>query len=419
MNPPCLLEKLAIVVPRYGKSLGGGAETLMRELAHKLIEHGVVKQIEVWTTCALDHRTWENVLPAGVEQDELITVRRFPVDPRDLEVFIRAEQVIHQRLGLHINDQLSWLAESVNSKALYSHIAKNGESFDLILFAPYLFATTFWGAMIFPERSAIVPCLHDEPYAYLEIFNILFHKVRGLIFNAQAEGELANRLYGLGQIEAKGGVVGMGFEPIDKIPLLSEEVRQKINNQQFILYSGRKEQGKNLDLLIENYRFYIEQNPSSNLLFVIIGSGEINFCQPLPSGVLDLGFVSEEQKKALMHNALVLCQPSTNESFSIVLMESWQLRTPVLVHADCAVTKEHVCNSSGGLYFANREEFNEILKIMQSDKNLRDTLGIAGEKYVSTVYSWSAVVARFIEACKQMNYEFMEQVENEARTACI
>ena len=74
---------IAAVLPRYGADLGGGAEALVRSLLLKLAEReGAQARIEVWTTCARDHRTWANELPAGRTMEDGISVYRFPVDPR-------------------------------------------------------------------------------------------------------------------------------------------------------------------------------------------------------------------------------------------------------------------------------------------------------------------------------------------------
>ena len=52
------------VTPRYGPEVIGGAESGARQLAEHLVaESGW--EAEVMTTCARDHLTWANELPAG------------------------------------------------------------------------------------------------------------------------------------------------------------------------------------------------------------------------------------------------------------------------------------------------------------------------------------------------------------------
>ena len=390
------IGKLALVLPRYGEKLGGGAEALSKALVEHAVAAGIIGQAEVWTTCARDHRTWANELPAGESIEGGLRVLRFPVDERNLETFIGAELAMQQGRVLTLDEQLEWLANSVNSRALYQHIAAHGAEVDALLFAPYLFATSFWGALICPEKSLIIPCLHDEQYAYQAVFRALFAAVRGVLFNTEAEGELARKLFPLHDWARKSGVVGMGFEECDHV------VQRQEAAVPYLLYSGRKEQGKNLDLLLRYFAAYRERAPESALELRLIGAGEITFCETLPTGVVDLGFVSEEEKSALMAGALALVQPSRNESFSIVLMEAWQAGTPVIVHAQCPVTRQHAIRSGGGLYFANENEFVAVVEYLVGDRGGAVRMGEAGRQYVREEYCWEAVLQRLrrvLERC--------------------
>ena len=57
--------RVAFVVPRYGREVVGGAETLCRLLAENLAGAGV--PVEVLTTCAVDHFTWADHHPEGTD----------------------------------------------------------------------------------------------------------------------------------------------------------------------------------------------------------------------------------------------------------------------------------------------------------------------------------------------------------------
>ena len=243
----------------------------------------------------------------------------------------------------------------------------------------------------------LIPCLHDEPYAYQSVFQVLFSKIRGVIFNADAERDLLAGLYSTPDLEEKSATVGMGFveEQAERVDL-KESFPQLPDN--YFLYSGRKEEGKNLGLLIE----YFEKLGAEDVKLVLIGSGEVGFLEKLPECVVDLGFVSEAEKLSLFREALALYQPSVNESFSIVLMEAWLQGTPVVVHGNCAVTREHVNESAGGLYFSNYEEFERVSRMLLEDRMLRAKLGASGREYVRFKYSWEAVLERFDSALKKI-----------------
>ena len=394
-----LVRRVAVILPRYGASLGGGAETLTRELFLKLIEYGIITYGEVWTTCALDHRTWKNELPVGTTIEDGLKVSRFSVDERDLEPFVQAEMKLSNAEELSLVEQVRWMENGVNSKALYQHIEQNHAEFDVLLFAPYLFPTSFWGPLIAPEKSVLIPCLHDEPYAYNSIFGALFSKVRGVFFNASAEQKLAESIYYNAELEKKSGVVGLGFEIKGR---QSQSVEKfKLTPKNYLLFSGRKERGKNLPLLLDYYE-KLEPTVKRNLPLVLIGSGQIDFRDKLPEFVVDLGFVSEEEKFELMAGALALCQPSTNESFSIVLLEAFLQQTPALVHADCAVTSGHVLTANGGLCFKDSSEFAASVKLLLESPQVALKLGCQARSYVEQNFNWDCVVSRAKETLERV-----------------
>ena len=385
-----IYKKLAFVVPRYAASIGGGAETLMRAIAIELVSRNY--EVDIITTCALDHRTWDNHFEEKMTIEDGLNVYRFKVDNRDLEKFIRVEQKLSKGFSVSIEEQISWLKNSVNSSGVNQYLIDNEDKYDLFFFAPYLFGTTFWGSQLIPQKSILVPCLHDESYAYLPIIRTMFRRVRGIMWNALPEAMLAKEIYKLDDLEKKGMEVGMGF--VD-----TSNILEKINfeHKSYFLYSGRKESGKGLDILLEYYDRVASEKLNLPLL-VLIGSGKIDFRQELPVGVVDLGFVSENQKSALMHGAKALFQPSLNESFSIVLMESWLNSTPVVVNSDCAVTSYHVKKSKGGYHYRSYESFKEIILNISNNIEEVEAKGVSGKNYVNTVYSWDSVIDRFEKA---------------------
>ncbi len=104
----------------------------------------------------------------------------------------------------------------------------------------------------------------------------------------------------------------------------------------------------------------------------------------------------------IIKNALALVQPSTNESFSIVLMEAWRLGVPVVVHGLCSVTKEHVEHSGGGLFFSDLDDFIGVMDRIISDAPPREAMGRSGKQYVAQEYSWPVVLKRFYSVVDQI-----------------
>lgn len=385
-------RSIAFVIPRYVRSMGG-AEALCAALGRALQADGCL--VTILTTCAADNRTWANEMPPGPFCEEGLSGIRFMVDERNLERWIPLQIRLSDGAALTIDEQLDWLEHSVTSSGLLAHLTEWGHTFDAILFAPYLFGTTFWGSQVHPDRSVIIPCLHDEAAAYLPAIRAMLRSVRGVIFNAQAERMLAERLHGA----LRGGVVGMGFDPI---PVAIEEHLEPLlpPDEQYLLYLGRKETGKNAHVLIDHFCAWKDRSPDTlPVKLVICGGGSFSdLHRPRAAereDIIDLAHVSEHDKSRLIKGAIALVQPSTNESFSIVLMEAWRLGVPVVVHGLCPVTKEHVEQSGGGLFFSNQRDFGGVIDRLIADAPLRNVMGQSGRRYVAQEYAWPTVIERF------------------------
>ena len=78
---------------------------------------------------------------------------------------------------------------------LFHHLLDHAADYRALVFTPYPFWVTFACSQVAPERSVLWTCLHDEPYAYLELFQPLFTGVGGLLFQTTPEHELAHRIH--------------------------------------------------------------------------------------------------------------------------------------------------------------------------------------------------------------------------------
>jgi glycosyltransferase involved in cell wall biosynthesis len=382
---------IAFVVPRYGREIVGGAETLARGFAERLPADRFA--VEVLTTCAVDHHTWKNVLVPGEERQGHVTVRRFAVAQRDVGRFLAVQERLSAGFPLELDEELEWARGSVNSADLYEFLAGEHERYDAIAFLPYLFGTTLLGAHVAPRRTLLIPCLHDEPFAYLRVVGHLFHAVRGVFFNSAPERSLARRLFGVAR---EAPVIGFGFDDVEPLADRGRAFRARHGlDGDYLLYFGRKEGGKNLPFLLEWFRSYRRDAPDVSL--VIAGDGSID-AGSRAEGVVDLPRLDEAEKNAACAGALAVCQPSTNESFSIVLMEAWQQETPVLVNGRCAVTRHHVTLSNGGLYFNDTAERGAGGDYQGWHPAAAGGRGRQGRAYVRENYAWPVVVERFERA---------------------
>ncbi|MEI6563981.1 MAG: glycosyltransferase family 4 protein [bacterium] len=385
--------RIAFVSPRFSEGpTVGGAETLLRQLAERLVARGW--QVDYLTTCARNHFTWENEIPKGEALIAGITVRYFPVDSgRDMDAFITLQNRISRQAEITRDEELVWQRNNVNSQALYQYLKTEGHRYDRIIMGPYLFALVYFASQIHPDKTLLLPCLHDESFAYLKTVREMFMYVAGWIFNTEPERDLAQRLYGLNLAHAH--VVGMGIEEFKTDPVAFR--KRHTLTAPYIIYSGRREPLKGTPVLLD-YLDVFRERTGIDMRLVLTGSGPYDPPSRLIPHILDLGFVSEKEKHDAMAGAVAFCHPSVNESFSIVILESWLAGTPVLVHAAGDVMPYHCRKSNGGLWFRNYPEFEESLSLLLAKPALRNAMGEAGLRYVRREYAWKTVESRLLAA---------------------
>ncbi len=397
------MKPLAIVIPWFGANLPGGAEQQAFQIATRLATRG--HNVEVLTTCnrAFQADWATNQHAPGTTQADGLTIRRFPVGPRNAHDF---DQVNAQLLALapadfrpgispvSMADARTFVHQNINSTALLDYLRAEGETYAAFIFLPYMFAPTMLGVPFVAARAWLQPCLHDEAAAYLPQTADLFRTAHGLLFNSEGELELALRLYGPG-IYSRSTVVGEGIERTHYAPAqLAAALPANLRAAPFVLYLGRREQTKNIALLTRAFTEFKTAQPESDLQLVLAGPGAESFASPV--GIHDLGVVSDELKHALLAHCRALAQPSRNESFSRTMMEAWAAGRPVAAHRDCPATALAVTHADGGWLAATEAEWAQLLaRIAATPDEELNALGARGRAYAAEQADWDKVIARY------------------------
>ncbi len=386
----CLQQgTIAFVAPRYGVEILGGAERHIRAWAEQLAARGY--HVEVMTTCTREMSAWSNDFAPGVEHLNGVVVRRFPTDQVAREVFHTMHARAIRGVRLSYNEELALVYHNFQSSDLTRYLREHADAFAGVIFAPYLFGTTYWGMQAVPGKALILPCLHDEPAAQLSVFRDMLEHMDGILFNTATESAFASRVVGV--TNPFRTTVGYGFEPNPPAGDGATFCQRYHLPEQIVLYSGRLVANKNVPLLLEYFMRYKEEYPGP-LTLVLTGSGDV----PVPrrADIVATGILPEEELSDAYAAALVLCQPSLQESFSIVIMEAWMQRKPVLVHADCAVTTTHVEQSGGGATFHDYASFRDALHHLHHDTAAATAAGARGYHYVQQHYTWPMVIERLL-----------------------
>lgn len=401
------VNQIGIVIPWFGKELVGGAEQLAWQVATRLAERG--HNIEVLTTCcrAFQEDWATNHLRAGLSCEQGVTIRRFPVDPRDQVDFdrINAEllRLPSSELKPGVNpasslDSSIFAKENINSSSLINHLRNHKNEYSSFIFIPYLYGPILNGLPIVADRAYFQPCLHNEVYAYLPEVEGLFRTAKFLLFNSEGEAELAQRLYGPGVIR-RSEVIGAGIE-VDAVNEASSIRRIgsfQVDVERFILYLGRRDKTKNTDLLVRTFLAFKNKYPNSRLKMVLAGPGNESF-DSAQAGLIDLGLVSEKDKQSLLLNCLALFQPSCNESYSRTIMEAWSCGHPVAAHRDCLATSVAVESAQGGWLAGTESEWTGLFA--EADCASKEELvryGENGKSYAAEYAVWDTVIDRYEE----------------------
>lgn len=382
-----------MVPPRYGSDLVGGAENLVGALARRA--HAAGWHVDIATTCAVDNERWANTRPPGETVEDGLVVRRFPVSPRDERRHHELAGRLNEQGTLSALDEVDLLSTSVWSEDLQQFIDTEAPGYHAVVFAPYLLGTTFWGAQSWPERTAIIPCLHDEPQAHLPSVQRVLRGASTLLFNAPGEERLARRLLG----HTGGAIVGMGFDTPTGAADATFATRHGLDR--YVVYMGRLEEGKRVHIAAQ-YVADFARRYDDRLRLVVVGRGSWQPSEEVAPYVTRVGFLPEDEKRAALAGAVALVNPSELESLSIVLLEGWLEGTPAIVAAGSEVMRDHCTTSRGGFTFTSQAEFDRALSQLLGDGSLRAEMGARGRDYVHAEYAWTPVLGRLERALAPM-----------------
>jgi hypothetical protein len=132
---------------------------------------------------------------------------------------------------------------------------------------PYASPLAHYAAWAAPDKFVFWPCLHDEPYAYMEPIHLLLERVWGVMFNTPEEGHLA-----LGKLKIeprRSAVLGEGVI----LPEMGAVKENGHHSYPYIAYVGRLEAGKNLLLLYDYMWRYADKGGKVRL--VVMGKGPL------------------------------------------------------------------------------------------------------------------------------------------------
>ncbi len=413
--------KLAFVVQRYGTEILGGSEYHCRLVAERLASK---HDVEVLTTCARDYVTWKNEYPEGADRIRGVTVRRFAVsETRDINSFNQYSDWIfnnpHSR-----DDEMEWLRKQGPwSPALLDYITRHQQAYDALIFFTYLYAPTVLGLQIAPARSILVPTAHDEPAIHLSIYKDVFTLPAAIAYNTEVERRFLATHFSIRAIAEE--TIGCGVDllhgrhetareengeggPLDELDIADAKEddqplpphisgrgamfrrRHRLYGS-FALYGGRIDPGKGCEELIEYFSSYVHDGGEASLILMGVKLMRL----PEERWIRFAGLLSERERLQALEAATIVVVPSPYESLSLLALEAFAVGTPVLANARSEVLVDHCLRSNAGLFYADRDEFVEGLKLLLADHRLRSAMGRNGKEYVRRNYRWDVILSKY------------------------
>jgi glycosyltransferase involved in cell wall biosynthesis len=415
--------KIAFIVQRYGTEILGGSEYHCRLIAERLATRHAV---EVLTTCARDYITWKNEYPEGADRVRAVTVRRFAVaETRDIASFNEFSDWIFN--NPHTAEQeMEWLRrQGPWSPALLEYLKRSHQQYDALIFFTYLYAPTVLGLRVAPGKSILVPTAHDEPAIHLGIYKDVFTLPAAVAYNTEVERRFLETHFSIRAVAEE--TVGCGVDlpharqertpeeetpdedatPIDELDLADAKEdqphpdhiagrgamfrrRHRLHGD-FALYGGRIDPGKGCEELIEYFSTYVAEGGDASLVLMGVKLMQL----PEERWIRFAGLLSERERLHALEAATIVTVPSPYESLSLLALEAFAVGTPILANARSEVLVDHCLRSNAGLFYADRDEFVEALRLLMSDPDLRTAMGRNGRDYIRKHYRWDVIMAKY------------------------
>lgn len=319
----------------------GGAERYIIDLSEALVRRG--HQVDLFTSRAIDYRTWQNELPAR-EQINGVNVRRFTALPRRGHTW----RVLDIGLRYYWPKRNPFFAPFIYygngpvSPGLFGSILTQAKRYDLIHINQLHYAhaaTAFAAARLRDVPIITTPHLHAEQRETYDV-GYMQAVLRGshlILADTEAERNFLVQ-QGFPPLQVANGGYGLNLARFPQQACAAARARLGLPSDAFVvLFLGRKTEYKGLEPSLR--AFLTLQRSHPHAYFVAMGPEtpssrklwqEVRQEMGEVPNLLVRDAVTDEERLAALAACDVFLMPSSGEAFGIVYLEAWAYAKPVI-----------------------------------------------------------------------------------------
>lgn len=409
------------VLPRF-HPYPGGYENYVRWVAERLRDGG--HSVTVLTTTAYDLESFWlpafRTLPPGRENLAGIEVVRFPIS------YARWSRRAGRLLGLvpYWRCQAQFARPSFHVIGLAHHLRRLAKV-DVIHVGPLPYNRLLYQGIREARRRGCrviaTPCTHFGEEGNRQVARHYTRPFQIVLLNhcdavLALTGMERDRLLRAGVAAHKLTTTGAGIDVTQVTGGLATRFREKHRvSGPVVLHLGTKAMDKGSITVVQAMQQLWSSGASACL--VLAGSSLREFDeflqrQPAPPGqLLNLNYISEEDKRDLLAATTMLVHPSRVESLGLVYLEAWANAKPVIA-ADTPVSHEVIDAGLDGLLvpFGDAPALADAIQRLLQDPQLSQSMGAKGQKKVQMRFSSPAALDRIYASFQAQSPEVVRTV---------
>lgn len=206
--------------------------------------------------------------------------------------------------------------------------------------------------------------------------------------------------------EKKMTIVPNGIEQ-GEVMVHSTEIYPFIKDRKYVFSVGRMVKEKGFETIIEGAQ--LAKESKKDIYFVIAGKGPMleKYRKMVSERNLDqyiafIGYVSDEQRNALLVNSEIAVFPSLYEPFGIVALEAMILSKPTIV-SETGGLKGIIMHKQTGMLMVPGDAESLLANIdflTQSPHNAKE-IGEKGRQIVKSLYGWKRVASQTVKVIEE------------------